>query len=126
MRFSFANIGRLVAGLALAGVLGSCGSASNNDQGASFTLLGYFAEVPDSESTSLPTQLTGLSILLSDPGQEGAPSADNFGGGTVTAVVGMQNNIVTQFLRTDRVFFEYDIPGAAAQPPSGPRSHWAS
>lgn len=119
MRFSIGNIQRLLASLVIAGALGSCGSATNNDQGASFTLLGYFAEIGDGDADTLPQALTGLSILLSDtPSDEQAPNSDNFGGGSVIAVVGLQNNLTAQFVRTDQVFFEYNVPGAAAQPPS--------
>lgn len=119
MHFSFANVRNVLAGLLVAGVLGSCGSASNNDQGASFTLLGYFASVPSGDSTTLPTALSGLSILLTDStSPETAPGAGNFGSGTVLAAVGVQNNLSAQFIRTDQVFFEYNVPGAQAQPPT--------
>ena len=119
MRFSYANIRRLLAGVVIGGALVSCGSASNNDQGVSFTLLGYFTGAGDTtDTTTLPTSLTGVSIVISDPNDEAPPSADNFGGGTVVAYVGAQNNIVTEFIRVDQSFFEYVVPGASVQPPS--------
>lgn len=118
MRVSFSNIQRLVAGVFISGAMLGCGSASNNDQGVSFSLLGYFSELPATDDTTLPTQLTGLSMTLSDPSDESPPSGSNFGSGTVIAVVGIQNNLVAQFMRTDQIFFEYNVPGAAAQPPS--------
>lgn len=117
MRFSYANVRNLLAGLIVSASVLGCGSATNNDQGASFTLLGYFASIGSGET--LPTQVTGLSILLSDTqSDEQAPGAGNFGGGTVLGVIGVQNNLVAQFIRTDQVFFEYNVPGASAQPPS--------
>ncbi len=119
MRFSYARMRNLLAGLAVGLAVVGCGSATNNDQGASFTLLGYFAALPSSGATDLPVQLTGLSILLSDSDQnETPPSGNNLGSGTVLAVVGIQSNLVAQAIRTDQVFFEYNIPGASAQPPT--------
>jgi hypothetical protein len=119
MRFSYANIGRLLAALVVGTALYGCGSSSPNDQGTTFTLLGYFAELPDDASDdTLPTALTGVGILISDPSIEAPPSGSNLGGGTVAAVLGFQNNLSAQFLRTDQVFFDYIVPGASAQPPS--------
>ena len=119
MRFSIARMRNVLAGLAVGLAVVGCGSSTNNDQGASFTLLGYFAELPASGGSELPVQLTGLSILLSDTEtDETPPSGNNLGAGTVLAVVGVQSNLTQQALRTDQVFFEYNIPGASAQPPT--------
>ncbi|MBN8550140.1 MAG: hypothetical protein J0M12_12555 [Deltaproteobacteria bacterium] len=122
MRFSYANIRRLLAGVVIAGTLVSCGSSSNNNQGVSFTLLGYFASAGETDSTgettTLPPGLTGLSITISDTDNEAPPSPTNFGGGTILAYVGTQNNIVTEFIRVDQSFIQYIVPGASAQPPS--------
>lgn len=115
MRFSYVNVRRLLAGVVIGAALVSCGSSSN-DQGMSFTLLGYF-QSSGTEGT-VPPVLSGASIVISDPNDEAPPSADNFGGGTVLAYVGIQNNIVTQTLRADQSLFEYNVPGAAAQPPT--------
>lgn len=116
MRFSYVNVRRLLAGVVIGAALVSCGSSSN-DQGISFTLLGYF-QSGGSDSTTLPTALSGASITISDPNAETPPGESNFGGGTVLAYVGVQNNITTQTLRADQSLFAYNVPGAAAQPPT--------
>lgn len=107
--------GKLLAvSFTLAAVLFGCGSASN-DQGVSFSLMGYFAGLPEdsSDCTKSPAGVSGLSIPLSSSGLEtGLTDSD------VLVYLGLSNNIVTQTLRTQRVYFSYYIPGAAVQPPS--------
>jgi len=106
-----------------------CGSASNNDQGVSFTMLGYSIA-----NTAIPGA----------PGAPGAPggvpgvgpacaTAPNLSGGVfpistsnetagstseVLAGVVVQNNLTTQFVRTISLSLQYIIPGAQITPPS--------
>lgn len=106
-----------VIAFAAALLISGCGSSgTNNDQGVAFTLLGFFPntiiedELPGCEE--IPAGLLGVSVPLSSD-TEGVGST----GGTL-AVLGLQNNLSGQFIRTERVFLEYNIPGATRQPPS--------
>lgn len=88
-----------------------CGSASNNDQGVSFTNLGFFA--PDEEGVCQPdVGLTGLAINFSSQSEPGFGS--EFGG----ACVGVANNMISQSVRTQRIRTDYIINGASENPPS--------
>lgn len=103
---------RLVLVLSLV-FISACGSGSSNDQGVSFTLLGFFSEVGDARRT--PPGELGQSVPLS------AENPENQTGnlaGSVSTVVGLQNNITTQFLRVDRLEMDYFVEGASIQPPS--------
>ncbi|RMD85533.1 MAG: hypothetical protein D6808_05050 [Candidatus Dadabacteria bacterium] len=106
------NIFKVLIGVGLILSVLSCGS-TNNDQGVSFTFLGYFSEVPDDPSGAVPAGVVGLSAPLSTATGE---SSASFGGAIVT-VAGVQNNLSGQFIRVDRIFMSYNIPGASAQPP---------
>lgn len=85
-----------------------CGDATRNDQGVTFSFLGWFS------SASAGSAITGVATNLSSVGQESAAS----NGGVVTAFAGVQNNLLGQFIRVERVFHSYYIPGARIQPPS--------
>lgn len=118
MRLQYKSLGLLAAmTLTLAGTMSlvGCGSATSNDQGVSFTLLGFFTEAPDAaaDCKTLPTGVLGLYMPLNDPSSEVSPAA-----GDQLVYLGMQNNLSQQFIRTDRVFIEYYVPGASTQPPS--------
>ena len=101
-----------------------CGSASNNDQGVSFTLLGFFADfdgevglagaaVPIGEILPATTEPGGSLPAENDPPVGTVPGATDF-----VAVVGSQNNLSSQTIRVERAFLTYVIPGSSAQPPS--------
>lgn len=107
----------VVGGLLMLGVsaLFGCGSATNNDQGTSFTLLGYFAEFPESLTcTDRPAGSLGAYVPL---GMDVAEAQANPPAGIMT-IAGMQNNLTQVFIRTDRVLIDYYIAGADRQPPS--------
>ncbi|RIL12176.1 MAG: hypothetical protein DCC75_00900 [Proteobacteria bacterium] len=89
------------------GLLGCGGGGSNNDQGVSFTLLGFFAD------SSGGTGELGRSVPLStDPESEAQAS------GAIFTTAGVQNNLSNQVIRTDRALMSYYIDGAELQPPS--------
>ena len=106
------GISLLVLGGA-AGALHGCGS-SNNDQGVSFTAIGY--NTFDENRVCQPdTFTTGMSIPIS-MGTTGETLVNS--GQAVYSCINLQNNMTTMFIRTDRVFHEFFIEGASAQPPS--------
>ncbi len=92
-----------------------CGSSSTNNQGVSFTLLGFFAELPEAGSEELPQGSIGQAVPISAVNPE--TQAGN-AVGTTTTIVGLKNNIVSQFIRTDRLKISYYIEGASKQPPN--------
>lgn len=116
MRLSCKTVTKSLIGLLLipAFIIG-CGGASSNDQGVSFTFLGWFSEVPSSGSST--TGLLGKIVPIN--GGTTDETGDLTGGtGAVFAVAGVQNNLDGQFIRTDRMLFSFEIEGAEAQPPS--------
>ena len=88
----------------------SCGgTAGNNDQGVSFTLLGFFAGVPSDPCGEEPGAVSGVEVGVSE--------ADESNSG-VSSVLGLQNNLSGQFIRTQRVFLKYFVPDSSLQPPN--------
>ena len=81
-------------------VLSSCGSASNNDQGTSVTLLGFFAEFGDRDNcVDLPEGELGIQLPLAI----GAETTETPGAsGGVTTIAGVQNNLNGQFFRSQK------------------------
>jgi hypothetical protein len=88
-----------------------CGSSTNNDQGVVFTHLGYYQDFAE-DCGDIPTGMTGAIVPLSSP-FEGFGSFHE-----VLSVLGFSNSLAGQTLRVQRVFFDYEIPGATKQPPS--------
>jgi hypothetical protein len=117
----------LLSGLcsALTLVVGCSGpGTSNNDQGIAVTFLGYFSQFAAGCVAVNPLGLSGATLPLStakpeplatisDANRVGLDSASNF-----VAVVGVQNNLFSQFFRADRLVLEYFIAGASIQPPT--------
>ena len=104
MRFSLRTA---ILGLGLSGLvfgLVGCGSA-NNDQGMSFTLLGFFASTDGEEGDA------GQILQLSSDSEAGSAS------GGATTFVGLQNNLVGQGVRTQRAFLSFYVEGSQIQPP---------
>ena len=91
------------AALAVAFGAGSCGGGGGNEQGVSFTLLGFFEVLPEDQCEPLQGFVTRESTTLSESQDENGEST----GGTVTTVIGMQNNLTSQFIRTQRVFLSF-------------------
>lgn len=136
--FSRVNI---IAGIvALSAVAIACGGngASNNDQGMSVTFLGLFNSTNLSSAGGagggggaatqgcgqLPSVFIGGSLRLgqAEPEPSNSSTSASASGtneaGAYVSVVGVQNNLYGQFFRADRVYIDYYIPGASAQPPS--------
>lgn len=97
MRMSWKNAMQGLIGAALVGALWGCGSASNNDQGMSFTL---FQMTPSSSSVPLSTS------------REGTTST-----GALSGTYGFQNNLLGQGVRLQRVFLRFFVEGSGEQPP---------
>jgi len=106
--------GALITGTILS-VMG-CGSSTNNDQGTSFTALGFYNLADGTEGDSgtivyvnqdapgtLPTQPIPLFVPIDkDPEEEGLQGG----------FIGLQNNLTSQFIRTVRMDCCYTVPGA--------------
>ncbi len=110
----------LVVGVALTltvfGLLG-CGSGSSNDQGVSFTLLGFYDDLEgDPELVRVvPLSFSG-SEIQGDQFQDGFTDQTNISG-AIISFAGSQNNLSQVFIRTDAAYLSYFIPGASRQPP---------
>lgn len=92
----------------------ACGSASNNDQGVSFTALGW--AVPDDEGVCVipPLYVTAAVISLS-----GGISAEGYFSSYGTFICfAVRNNMTSQGIRADRMYYSFHVPGASEQPPS--------
>lgn len=96
----------------------ACGGGTNNDQGASFQALGFFASADETNGdngTVVPlnddtgTELFPLFIPIDKD-----PSTPELDGG----YIGLQNNLTTQFIRTVRSECSYVVPGATVSIPS--------
>ncbi len=98
-----------------------CGTATNNDQGVSFTMLGYSvaasaATTPGSGSSAAacstsPNLSSGVFAIGSQTETSGTTPQ-------VLAGVIVRNNLTTQFVRTISANIDYIIPGSQIQPPS--------
>ncbi len=105
------KITRFVFTVMLALGVSSCGG-TNNDQGVTFTLLGFFGELPDTgECGEIPAGLVGTGISLGDALTESGGRSD------LVAVIGLQNNLNGQILSVDSLTYEFFVPGASIQPP---------
>jgi hypothetical protein len=108
-----------LAGALLLTLVG-CGTASNNDQGVSFTMLGYSVAA----SATTPGATTGAVACSTAPNLSGGvfaiSTSTETAGSTnqVLAGVVVQNNLTTQFIRTISLQLEYFIPGSSLTPPS--------
>lgn len=103
--------GLVTLGIGLLFALGGCGGATNNDQGVSFTLLGFRA---DSDNCDQPVaNQSGTTAPLSQDTEATGGLA-----GAIIAGAVVQNNLTAQFVRTEHIFFTYFVPGASTQPPA--------
>jgi len=107
------GVGVLVGASVVFGL--GCGTATNNDQGVSVTLLGYFS--PDSDGLCTATDPKPLSGAIS-PISDSAVTEPTARAGEVSGCAGVLNNLSGQFIRTQRIYMDYFIPGASVQPPS--------
>ncbi len=109
MRFSLTTLIRTLSAAILAIAASGCGSASNNDQGTSFTLFGFFKSADATAGDS------GQIIQLGTDTESN--SAAGLAGGALS-YLGLQNNLEGQGVRTQRVILSYFVEGATEQPPS--------
>lgn len=113
----------------------ACGGngAANNDQGVSVTLLGFFSGTTgnltgggQTNSTNgcggIPASLGRVVLRLGDAIPETATGASGSNGtdpsSSYVVAIGVQNNLVGQYYRGDRLLLDYYIPGSSVQPPS--------
>ena len=98
-----------LTGIALVvGVLGCGSSTTNNDQGASFSALGFFtAATPEP-----PPGLSGLNATLS---QDSA--ASGFASQSL-AYIGLENRLTNSFIRVTKIDCDYNVPAATIPIPS--------
>lgn len=95
----------------LAAVLNGCGNnASNNDQGTSFTNLGYYSD------TTGDTGVSGYvaPVNYDDVDQGGGRATVGGGLPLIVTYMGLSNNLSSQFINVRRVECEYEVPGADA------------
>ncbi len=98
-------IASLITGMVTTGLLACGGGASNNDQGTSFTAIGYYH---DGEGES---GMSGL-VFQINPDVVDSTSEDAIYPPMALGYLGLQNNLTSQFIRVERFDCSYDIPGA--------------
>jgi len=112
----------LVPSLSLLALISCGGSGERNDQGVSFTFLGWFgAAAGETGVTAVVVPLASLNPEVPADSPD-AVSADGTplpqgSGGAVALYAGLQNNLIGQTVRVERAFHSYFIPGASMQPP---------
>lgn len=112
MSARFTKVIRSVLAVGMLLGLLSCGSSSNNDQGTSFTALGFYAVTTENGVIAVDPEIP-ISGLYAVPN----PDSSNFFNldlNTVLAGVGVQNRLSSQFIRLVRADFQYEVPGASA------------
>lgn len=94
----------------------SCGTATNNDQGNSFTAYGWAA--PDNQGVCTFGLVNTASVLLST----GAIFLETLSSGELVLAPGLcfviGTNLTKQTIRADRMYYKFRIPGASEQPPT--------
>jgi len=102
MRFFKQTVAIMV--LAALTFMAGCGGSSN-DQGVTFTALGFFQVTEEDGALEINPDviISGIGTVM------GAQSA--------RVAIGLQNNLCCQFIRTERVQFSYEIPGVGVRPP---------
>src|SRR5690606_15827745 len=91
--------------VALAAIGLGCGDSARNDQGVSFTFFGWFSDTDG--STGVASVSMPISSTVETPGFAN----------DVVLFAGLQNNLVGQFVRTERMFHSYFVPGASTTIP---------
>lgn len=113
----------------------ACGGngAANNDQGVSVTLLGFFSgttgnlngggqQPTQNNCGGIPASLGRVLLRLGDALPESDTGASSANGtdpsSSYVVAIGVQNNLIGQYYRGDRLVLDYYIPGSSLQPPS--------
>lgn len=113
----------------------ACGGngAASNDQGVSVTLLGFFSGTTGNLNGGgqqnnqngcggIPASLGRVLLRLGDALPESDTGASSANGtdpsSSYVVAIGVQNNLIGQYYRGDRLLLDYYIPGSSLQPPS--------
>jgi hypothetical protein len=113
----------------------ACGGngAANNDQGVSVTLMGFFSGTTgnlngggqqnnQNNCGGIPASLGRVLLRLGDALPESDTGASSANGtdpsSSYVVAIGVQNNLIGQYYRGDRLLLDYYIPGSSLQPPS--------
>jgi hypothetical protein len=113
----------------------ACGGngAANNDQGVSVTLLGFFSgttgnlngggqQPTQNNCGGIPASLGRVLLRLGDALPETDSGSSSANGtdpsSSYVVAIGVQNNLMGQYYRGDRLVLDYYIPGSSLQPPS--------
>ena len=96
-----------------------CGTGTSNDQGTTFTLLGFFSAPPGDACEEIPAGTASLVVPISTSTGSGITGNNEFLGldSAILTYLGLQNNLSGEFIRSQRAFFEYYIEGSSSQPP---------
>ena len=89
-----------------------CGSSAN-DQGTTFSLIGFGQLTIDTTTLATTCSDTVFTNQISVPRSDATE-----GSGTVIGCLVIQNNLTSTSVRTERVNLSYYINGASEQPPS--------
>ncbi len=105
---------RSALGIALIMAISACGgSGGNNQQGVSFSFLGFYETAPVSADEELGPPFVATEYFV------GGSEDDGFSGLESPAMFGCAlNNLNGQFIRVDRAFYEFNSPGAGISIPS--------
>lgn len=99
--------------IVIAVVIGCGSGASNNNQGASFLALGFFA---DGEGT---TGSTGQIVpMFRDTAINADATGALYDGLDTRVYMGLQNNLAKQFIRVSRIDCDYSVDGSYLEIPS--------
>ncbi len=104
--------------LAIVALLQGCGSSSstNNDQGVSFTLLGFFSNSATASGGACNGGSGNLLTTVNSPISSSDETVTSES--AVNVQVGVQNNLAGQTVRVDRALIQYFVPGSDVQPPA--------
>lgn len=113
----------------LAGLLYGCGSASNNDQGTTFTATGFFADSTGATGDTGAVIALGRDVptLQTDGNDFGVADPVRLDGRAASTFIGLQNRFGGRadtladdavFIRTERIDCDYEIPGSDIGIPS--------
>lgn len=98
---------------------GSGGGNTNNDQGVSFLSFGFFTTFGDSSSEEVPDgdlgvvlPLGGFTSSRNDEGEVEISASDSDSASFYRTIIGLQNNLTTQGIIGQRVFFSYEVVGS--------------
>lgn len=99
----------MILGAALSALLGCGGAGTNNDQGVSFNLFGFFA-IDQEGKIDCKTRTSGSVAAISTSTEVGQMS-------DVISAFGVENFLSGQAITVQRAMLQFVIAGAATQPP---------